>query len=741
MRILIRLAPALAALLLWFVAGPALAQYPAGNQPAAPAGTTAPRPGGPALVGTPAESSPDIKIRFGDTLFLSLPGEDTLNKTLQVDRRGNLQLPEVGLVEVAGLTIAQAQAKLKNALAKVFRDVSRFEVTLKERRLLVTVAGLVKQPGQVELPGDATVQQAINAAGGLAQGAQLDRMQVRRGKEVITFDYKKYLDNGDNSDVPILQPLDEVFVPASPLIGNVQMDYEAKSLASNGDAGDDRSSIKVFGEVNGPASFAYKPESSIIEYLMRAGGVTRFATVEGIRIIDKGQPQLFNLKEYLDTGNHELLPKIGPGATIFVPKEVEEVKGGKHTVYVMGEVFKPGSFEASPQATFLDILANAGGPTRFADTSGIRVLHVDGTTEAFDLQAFSLAKGRDTSMPKMQSGDAIFVPEHEVTQQDSWLKFTPDRIVRIIGAVKNPGRYEWNEQMNILDLIAQSGGPTRLANTSHIEVLPTPTVRGENSTITVFDLATLVDKGGRLDQLPMLKPGDTVSVPDLPENPVDNKSTWLQQSADTSIYIMGAVQKPGRYAFSRNVHFLDILGAAEGPSATADLTNVRVTHRRGGAGPAALTKVNLTLYFNSGDERMLPDVIPGDVIYVPDRNADWLTQTKEQTVRVLGAVGKPGRYKFDDSMTILDLLAEAGGPTLDAYQEKIVVVNYAQGQDQARLFNLVQFARTGDFRTLPVLRTGDTVYVPNYSQSDWRIFETYLQDIASVAALIAIFRP
>jgi protein involved in polysaccharide export with SLBB domain len=737
MRILNRLIPALAVLLLWLGAGAALAQHPAGNQATAPA----PRPGGSTTVGTQIESSPDLKIRAGDVLYLSLPGEDTLNKTVQVDRRGNLQLPEIGLIEVANLTIAQAQEKVKASLATVFRDVSRFEVTLKERRLLVTVAGLVKLPGPVELPGEATVQQAINAAGGLAQGAQLDRMQVRRGKEIINFDYKKYLDDGDNSDVPALQPLDEIFVPASPLIGNVQMDYEPKSLPNSGDSGDDKSSIKLFGEVNAPSSFAYKPDSTIIEYLMRAGGVTRYATVEGIRVIDKGKPQLFNLKAYLDSGNRDLLPNVGPGATIFVPKEVEEVKGGAHTVYVMGEVFKPGSFEAAPNATFLDILANAGGPTRFADTGGIRVLHVDGSTENFDLNSYSLAKTKGATMPRLGSGDAIFVPEHEVTAQDSWLKYTPDRIVRIIGAVNHPGRFEWSDQMSILDLIAEAGGPTRLANTSHIEVLPVGADRTAGSKVVLFDLANLVEYGGRLDQLPVLKPGDTVTIPELPENPVDNKSTWLQQAAETSIYIMGAVQKPGRYAFSNNVHFLDILSAAEGPTPSADLANVRVTHRRGGPGPAALTRVNLTTYFNSGDERLLPDVIPGDVIYVPDRNGDWLTQTKEQTVRVLGAVTKPGRYKFDDNMTILDLLAEAGGPTQDAYQEKIVVVNYAQGQDQARLFNLVQFARTGDFRTLPVLRTGDTVYVPNWSQSDWRIFENYFQDLGTIATLIAIFRP
>ena len=93
--------------------------------------------------------------------------------------------------------------------------------------------------------------------------------------------------------------------------------------------------------------------------------MTRFATVEGIRVIDKGEPHLFNLKAYLDTGDRTLLPAIGPGSTIFVPKEIEEVKGGVHTVYVMGEVFKPGSFEAAPKASFLDVLANAATGDRF----------------------------------------------------------------------------------------------------------------------------------------------------------------------------------------------------------------------------------------------------------------------------------------------------------------------------------------------------------------------------------------
>ena len=207
-------------------------------------------------------STPETQVRIGDVLYLSLPGEDTFNKTFQVDRRGNLLLPEVGLVQVAGLNIGQAQVKIHDLLVRAFRDVSRFEISLKERRLLVTVLGFARNPGPVELQGDATVQMAINMAGGLAQGAQLDRMQVRRGKEVQTFDYKKYLDTGDPTLLPKLEPLDEIFIPASPLTGNVQVDFDPHTLVAAGDAGDDRSSIKVFGEVNSTGSFGYKPDAS-----------------------------------------------------------------------------------------------------------------------------------------------------------------------------------------------------------------------------------------------------------------------------------------------------------------------------------------------------------------------------------------------------------------------------------------------------------------------------------------------
>ena len=128
----------------------------------------------------------------------------------------------------------------------------------------------------------------------------------------------------------------------------------------------------------------------------------------------------------------------------------------------------------------------------------------------------------------------------------------------------------------------------------------------------------------------------------------------------------------------------------------------------------------MSLYFETGDEALLPEVVPGDVIYIPSREREWLDVSKEQTVRVIGSVGSPGRYRFEDNMTILDLLAEAGGPTSGALQKKIVVVNLSKSRDQARTFNLIKFAKTADTSMLPVVRAGDTVYVPDNSQTIWK---------------------
>ena len=173
-----------------------------------------------------------------------------------------------------------------------------------------------------------------------------------------------------------------------------------------------------------------------------------------------------------------------------------------------------------------------------------------------------------------------------------------------------------------------------------------------------------------------------------------------------------------------------------GPNTNADLRNIRVNHR--GGTQVRVSKVNLARYFETGDDTTLPPVRPGDTIYIPAKDREWLDESPESTIRVLGAVKDPGRYRFADNMTLLDLLAEAGGPTSSAYVDRITVVNLSCCKDQARVFDLEEFSREPDFSKLPVVRAGDTVYVPDKSDSVWYQVREGIIDLFRIVSIVAI---
>ncbi|MFN1581787.1 SLBB domain-containing protein [Vibrio rotiferianus] len=681
-----------------------------------------------AIPSTSLANNNSSTVKVGDLVQINLPGEATLNRGFQVDKRGRIELPEIGPVFVAGYTEQQLQAVIIENLNTVYREVSSARVFIKQQQLLISVQGYVNKPGEYTLPTGSNIQMFLYEAGDLRSGAQLDKMIVKRGNNNIEFDYKRFLDTGDESQLPTLESLDVLFVPASPLVGNIEQEFDAAKLANSGDSADSAKAIKVFGEVNAPGSFTYKPGSSLVDIIMRAGGVTRYASVEQIRVITNNTPILFNLKNYLDSGDTKLLPAIEPGATIFVPKQEEEIKAGANVVYIMGEVDKPGAYEGKKGASFMDILANAGGPTRYAESRQIRVIKASGQVLKFDLTAHTEGLSNQPP-PKIQAGDAIFVPEKTDMNEKSWLKVSPDRAVAVMGEVVRPGRIEWSDEMDLIDLLAHVGGPTRRADTTEIEV-------ANNGKMTKFNLDKYILDGSPRSRLPAIFAGSIVRVHELPDDPSDNKSQWVRQSSDASIYVFGQINSPGRYRFTHEMHFLDILSAADGPTQNADIHNIRVTHR--GLGYAKVSKLNLSLYFETGDESILPNVRPGDTIYIPEKDKNWLDRSKESTVRVLGEVRDPGRYVFNDNMTILDLLAEAGGPTDSAYLEKISVVNMSCCQGQARTFNLVDFSKTANIYDLPVIRAGDTIYIPHKDESFAEKARAGLRDILQITTTIVL---
>ncbi|GAK86845.1 periplasmic protein SypC [Vibrio ponticus] len=168
----------------------------------------------------------------------------------------------------------------------------------------------------------------------------------------------------------------------------------------------------------------------------------------------------------------------------------------------------------------MDILANAGGPTRYAESRQIRLIKANGSVVKFDLTAYTEGL-TGTKPPRIAPGDAIFVPEKTDFNEKSWLKIAPDRAVKVIGEVIRPGRVEWSDEMDFMDLLAHVGGPSLRADTTKIEV-----VNGSGKLIT-FNLDEFIRNGAPPSELPPVAAGTIIRVHDLPQDPSDNKSQWF----------------------------------------------------------------------------------------------------------------------------------------------------------------------------------------------------------------------
>ncbi len=84
-----------------------------------------------------AWAAEDDVVKVGDLVQINLPGEASLNKGFQVDKRGRINLPEIGPVFVAGYNETQLQNVITDNLKTVFRDVSNARVFIKQHQLLI----------------------------------------------------------------------------------------------------------------------------------------------------------------------------------------------------------------------------------------------------------------------------------------------------------------------------------------------------------------------------------------------------------------------------------------------------------------------------------------------------------------------------------------------------------------------------------------------------------------------------
>ncbi len=185
----------------------------------------------------------DYLIGPGDEILIRAWGQIDLDGKLVVDREGEVFLPKVGTLSVAGLKYQQLPEYFRSAIGRVFRN---FDLTVslgRLRSIQVFVVGQARRPGSYTVSSLSTLVNTLFASGGPSASGSMRRIQLKRNNSVVTeFDFYDLLLKGDKSKDAQLLPGDVIYIPASgPSIAiagsvNVPAIYELREGASLGSA-------------------------------------------------------------------------------------------------------------------------------------------------------------------------------------------------------------------------------------------------------------------------------------------------------------------------------------------------------------------------------------------------------------------------------------------------------------------------------------------------------------------------
>ncbi len=116
----------------------------------------------------------DYQVGPEDQLDIVVYGQDALNRTLRVNGQGDIVMPLVGAVKVAGLTTQEIEKRLSNLYDANYLVNPQITVEVKEyRHQRVAVTGAVMKPGSYELIGPRSLLEVLAMAGGIANQGQL----------------------------------------------------------------------------------------------------------------------------------------------------------------------------------------------------------------------------------------------------------------------------------------------------------------------------------------------------------------------------------------------------------------------------------------------------------------------------------------------------------------------------------------------------------------------------------------
>jgi protein involved in polysaccharide export with SLBB domain len=431
-----------------------------------------------AITWAASDPNPPIEGRVDPATYRVGPGDEFAlrysntsdPRIIRVGPVGDLLLPYVGAIPVAGLTLSETEALVRERFRRYAGGKTLVLTLYRPRRFRMRVQGEVTRPGAVTLQAPARASEAIAAAGGVAVGGAQRGIQVLRGADTLLVDLVRAARGGDPITDPFVFESDILFVPAR------------------------GSFVEVLGAVPHTGRYDFLTGDRLSGLVVLAGGVLPEAApeyAELTRFDARGLPTRMRLSlrtALAAPGGPEDLQLVD-GDRLFIPSRAHWREGVM--VEVMGEVVRPGPYPVTEGVDRVrDLLERAGGYTEYAERGAVRierqfaaarrdstflnlvragdpVVTVTDREIAFlatrERQAVAaeigelLERGDESGNTLLLPGDRIVVPPHRP-------------IVSVQGEVRVPGYVHYMSGRKLWDYIADAGGLTKRADRRHVRV-------------------------------------------------------------------------------------------------------------------------------------------------------------------------------------------------------------------------------------------------------------------------------
>lgn len=474
----------------------------------------------------------------GDAVYIDIYGasQKTIESTVSPD--GEVTIEGFGPVQVSGLTVAQANARLRSTLGARYSS-SKIKLTVGQTRsIMINVMGEVKNPGTYTLPAFATVFHALYMAGGTNDIGTMRNIKVYRNNRLVSVvDIYDYILNGK-------------------LTGNVRLaDNDVISV------GPYDCLVNITGKVKRPMYYEMKRNESVGTLLKYAGGFTGDAYKKSVRIVRKTgrEYSVYNVDEF-DMSAFHLADEDSVSVDSILPRF-------SNMVEIKGAVFRPGMYQVGGDINSVKTLIEHADGLREEAFTARAVMHrmkKDRTLEVVPVDVEGILDGTVPDIP-IQNNDVLFIP----TKQE----MMEEQTITIHGEVQYPGIYRYADNETLEDFVLQAGGLKQTASTVKVDVsrrIVNPKALTTDSVIARTYTFALKD-GFVIDGTPGFKlmPFDEVYVRKSP-------GYYKQQN----VVVEGEVMFSGTYTLSKkNQRLSDLIKSAGGVNDRGYIAGARLERK------------------------------------------------------------------------------------------------------------------------------------------------------------------